>query len=94
MSWKTEHFRDDVYRQRALELRNQGISLNPHKTWERLASARRMAKIEAQKDWDEFDWWLSEVEYTVAAIKQELNPSQAEALAEFAAHYNTEEIPF
>ena len=31
---------------------------------------------------------------TVEASMTQLNPSQAEALAEFAAHYNTEEIPF
>jgi hypothetical protein len=95
MSWKTEHFRSEYYKQRALDLRNQGITLNPHKTWEQLASARRMAKIEAQKEWDEFDWWLSEIEYTVHQIRHEyMRPDQEQALREFAEYYNTNEIPF
>jgi hypothetical protein len=95
MSWKTEHFRSEHYKQRALELRNQGITLNPHKTWERLASARRMAKIEAQKDWDEFDWWLSEVEYTVQQIRAEYVPPELHAARdELAAIEWRENIPF
>jgi hypothetical protein len=58
MSWKTEHFRDPVHKDRAMALRNQGISPNPHKSWADSAKARKQADREAEKELDALGLWI------------------------------------
>jgi hypothetical protein len=73
-------------RQRALELRNQGITVTPHKSWEAAAKAQRQAQREAEKEWDNFDYWLAKVEARVRDIKSSYVPPHVQAARdEFAA---------
>jgi hypothetical protein len=82
-------------RQRALELRNQGITVNPHKSWEQAAKAQKQARREAEKDWDCFDYWLAEVAQRVRQIVAEYVPPEVQrAREEFAALEYGEDIPF
>jgi hypothetical protein len=93
MSWKTENFRSESYHLRAVALRNQGISPNPHKSWADAAKARRKAteavQRDEQKNWDNFDHYLARVRAMVAAWEPYVPPEAQAARDELA-----DEIPF
>ena len=64
MSWKTENFRSESYRQRALEGRNNGHG-KAHGSWAKADAARRQAQVEEQKEWDNFDRYVARVKAMV-----------------------------
>lgn len=70
MSWRTDNFRNPAHKQRALELRNQGITVSPHASWGEAWKAKQQATRAALAELDNFDL------YVLAAIERERGSRQ------------------
>jgi hypothetical protein len=70
MSWKTEHFRDPIHKQRALEARNNGGG-KAHASWDAAHKARKQANREEEKALvaDSFELWFLKTRQRIRNIQ-------------------------
>lgn len=91
--WKHEHFRDPAHKQRALELRNQGITTSPHASWGEAAKARRDAQREHVANVTcPFELYLLHAAETMRASAEDFAATYRITILQYVEGYN--EIPF